>query len=122
MIKVIVKEHIIPAGSAIASYEATLSLGNEVKKVEGYYVQVLANGGLIEKRLKVSFSNTSKTIFEPITLGHLTVGEQVKIEDRFFTKEPFEVSNGSLTAKLVVHAVPLTDVIIQYIFLVNTEK
>lgn len=57
MIKQIVKEHIILAGSGIASYEARIDLGVEVKKIEGYYVQVLANGGLIQERLKVSFAN-----------------------------------------------------------------
>lgn len=121
MIKTIVKEHTIPALSAAAGYEARIDLGIESKKVLGYYVQVLQNGGLTPEQCKVSFANSSKTIFEPVTLGHLLVGKEVKIKDRFYTEEPFDV-DGYFNAKLVTPSATITPMVVQYIVLVDTKR
>lgn len=120
MIKQIVKSHVIPAASAIASYEKRIDLGTEVKKVLGYYVQVLKNGGLVPEQCTVSFANSSKTVFEPVGLGHLIVSSSVAIKDRFFREEPFQV-DGYLNSRVAIPAVPATVVEIQYILLVETN-
>jgi hypothetical protein len=119
MIKQLIKEHKIPAGSAISSYELRLDLGNEVKEVIGYYVQVLSNGGLTPEQCKLTFANSSKTIFEPVGLGHLIVSSSVAIKDRFFREEPFHV-DGFLNAKVAIPAIPASDLVVQYILLVKT--
>ena len=41
MIKQIVKQQTMLATSAVASYETRLDLGVEVKKILGYYIQIL---------------------------------------------------------------------------------
>ena len=121
MIKQIVKSHIIPALSGAATYEQRVDLGTEVKTVLGYYVQVIANGGLTPEACKVSFANSSKTVFEPVGLGHLIVSSSVAIKDRFFKEEPFNV-DGYLNSKLTIPAaVGGTAMEVQYIFLVETK-
>ena len=121
MIKTIVKEHTIPALSAAAGYETRIDLGVESKKVLGYYVQVLQNGGLIPEQCKLSFANSSKTVFEPVSLGHLIVSTAVKIKDRFYNEEPFDV-DGYFNAKLIIPSAPVTPVVVQYIVLVDTKR
>lgn len=121
MIKQIVKEQTILAGSGISSYETRLELGTEVKKVLGYYVQVLSNGGLTPEQCKLTFANSSKTIFEPVGLGHLIVSSSVAIKDRFFREEPFSV-DGYLNAKVAIPAIPATNLVVQYILLVETTQ
>ena len=121
MKKVIIKEHTILAASAVASYEKRLELGVEVKGVLGYYVQVLKNGGLTPEQCTVSFANATKTIFEPVGLGHLIVSSSVAIKDRFFREEPFDV-NGYLNVKVAIPAIPPTDLVIQYILLVEATS
>ena len=119
MIKQIVKQQTILATSAVASYETRLDLGVEVKKILGYYIQILKTGGLTPEQCTVSFANSSKTIFEPVGLGHLIVSSSVAIKDRFFREEPFPV-DGYLQARVAIPAVPGTDFVIQYILLVDT--
>lgn len=120
MIKQIIRSHSIPAASAIGSYEKLIELGTEVKKVEGYYIQVLKNGGLTPEQLTVSFANSSKTVFEPVGLGHLIVSSSVEISKRFFREEPFPV-DGKFNARVAIPAVPGTELLIQYVLLVNTN-
>ena len=119
MIKQIVKTQKIAAGSPIGSYEARLELGVEVKKIEGYYVQVLDNGGLTPEKCTVAFANSSKQVFEPVGLGHLIVSSSVAIKDRFFREEPFMV-DGYMNARVAIPAINPTQMIIQYVLLVNT--
>jgi hypothetical protein len=122
MIKQIVKSHIIAAGSAAATYETRVDLGTEVKKVIGYYVQVVNNGSVVPETCKVSFANSSKTVFEPVGLGHLIVSSSVAIKDRFFREEPFNVDgylNSKLTIPTPVGIVPME---IQYVLLVETNN
>lgn len=121
MIKQIVKTHKIPAGSPAAIYEARIDLGTEIKKVEGYYIQVLNNGGLAPEECKVSFANSAKTVFEPVGLGHLIVSSSVAIKDRFFREEPFPV-DGYLNSKITIPANTVGEMAVQYILLVNTER
>lgn len=121
MIKQIIKSHTIPAASAIASYEKRIELGTEVKKVLGYYIQVLKNGGLTPEQCTVSFANSAKTVFEPVGLGHLIVSSAVPIKERFFREEPFPV-DGFLNSKIAIPAIPATEVEIQYILLVETNS
>lgn len=121
MIKQIVKSHTIPALSAAATYETRIDLGTEVKTVLGYYVQVIANGGLTPEACKVSFANSSKTIFEPVGLGHLIVSSSVAIKDRFFKEEQFPV-DGYLNSKITIPAaVGANAMEVQYILLVETK-
>jgi hypothetical protein len=121
MIKQIIKEQIIPIGSAPAGYELRLELGSEIKKIEGYYVQVLEASTLTPSKCKVSFSDSSRTHFEPVGLNHLIVGQDVPIKDRFFKEDPIKVA-GYINAKVITNAlITGSDAVIQYIFLVNTE-
>lgn len=112
-------EQIIPAGSAISAYENRIELGLETKRVLGYYVLIIKTGGLIPESCQVTFSNASRTLFEPIGLGRFIVGYDLEIEKRFYTKEPFEV-NGFLNVKTSISAVPTTDFVVQYVLLVET--
>lgn len=121
MIKQIVKTQTVASGSGAATYETRLELGTEVKKVLGYYTQVLANGGLTPEACKVSFANSSKTVFEPVGLGHLIVSSSVAIKDRFFREEPFEV-DGYINAKLTTPGATTSDLTVQYILLVETTR
>lgn len=121
MIKQIIKSHVIPAASGIATYEKRIELGVEAKEIVGYYVQVLKNGGLTPEQCTVSFANSAKTVFEPVSLGHLTVSTAVAIKDRFFREEPFPV-DGYLNSKIAIPAVPATEFEIQYILLVRTNS
>jgi len=121
MIKQIVSEHLIPIGSGAAGYEKRIELGTEVNNVLGYYVLILKNGGLIPEQCKLTFSNSAKTIFEPVGLGHLMVGQSIAIKDRFFKEEPFHV-DGYVNAKLVIPSIVIgIDLIVQYVFLVQTK-
>lgn len=112
-------EQTITAGSAISAYENRIELGLETKRVLGYYVLIIKTGGLIPESCQVTFSNASRTLFDPIGLGHLIVGRNLKIRDRFYEDEPFEV-NGFLNVKTSISAVPATDFVIQYVLLVET--
>lgn len=120
MIKQIVKSHTIPSGSAAASYETRIDLGKEVKKVEGYYIQVIKNGGLTPEACKISFANSSKTVFEPVGLGHLIVSTAVAIKDRFFREEPF-VADGYINSKIEIPEATTAAFEVQLVLLVNTE-
>lgn len=120
MIKQIVKTQTVAALSAAGTFETKIELGTEVKRVLGYYVQVLADGGLVSKSQKVSYANSSKTIFEPVSLGHLIVGENVAIKERFFKEEPFNV-DGYVNSRITTNAaVGATAMEVQHIFLVET--
>lgn len=118
-IKIIIGEQIIPANSPITAYEKRVELGIETKRILGYYALIIQAGGLVPESCKVTFANASRTIFEPVGLGHLIVGRNVQIKDRFFKEEPFEV-NGFLNVKTSISAVPPTDFVIQYVLLVET--
>lgn len=119
MIKQIVKSHTIPAVSGAATYETRIDLGTEVKKVLGYYVVVVDNGSVTPEKCKVSFSNSSKTIFEPVGLGHLIVSSSVAIKDRFFREEPFNV-DGYMNSKLTIPVPTVGAMEVQYVLLVET--
>lgn len=118
-IKIFIGEQVIPVGSPITAYEKRVELGVETKRILGYYALIIQTGGLIPESCKATFSNASRTIFEPIGLGHLIVGRNVPIKDRFFKEEPFEV-NGFLNVKTAISAVPSADFVIQYILLAET--
>lgn len=120
MKKIIIKSHTINAGTALGSYEKRLDLGVEVKKVLGYYIQVLDNGGLAPEKMTVSYSNGQRTIFEPVTLAHLTVSSSVPIKDRFFREDSFDVP-GKLVTTLSIPSAPGADVTIQHVLLVETN-
>jgi hypothetical protein len=119
MIKQIVKSHTIPALSGAATYETRIDLGIEVKKILGYYVVVVDNGSVTPEKCKVSFANSSKTIFEPVGLAHLIVSSSVAIKDRFFKEEPFNV-DGYLNSKLTIPTATVGAMEVQYILLVET--
>lgn len=121
MIKQIVKSHTIPALSGAASYETRVDLGTEVKKVLGYYVVVIDDGSVNALKCKVSFANSSKTIFEPVGLGHLIVSSSVPIKDRFFREEPFTV-DGYFNSKLTIPTPTVGAMEVQYIVLVETTS
>jgi hypothetical protein len=118
-IKIFIGEQIIPADSPVTAYEKRIELGIETKKILGYYALIIQTGGLIPESCKATFSNASRTIFEPVGLGHLIVGKNVEIEKRFFMKEPFEV-NGFLNVKTSIATVPSSDFVVQYILLAET--
>jgi hypothetical protein len=122
MIKVLTQEQIIPAGSAAAVYEKRLELGSETKKVLGYYLLILQTGGLTPEQCKLTYANSSRTIFEPTGLGHLIVNAAVAIKDRFFREEPFDV-DGFIQSKITIPA-PLggTAFVLQHLLLVETSK
>lgn len=121
MIKVLVKEQTIVAAAAVGTYESRLDLGKEVKRVLGYYALIITDGGLVVAACKVSFSNSAKTIFEPVGLNHLIVSTSVPIKDRFFREEPFSADGGNVQAKVTIPAIPATAFTIQYVLLVETE-
>jgi len=119
MIKQIIKTHTVATGSGAATYEQRIEPGVEVKRILGYYVQVLKNGGLTPEQITVSFANSAKTIFEPVGLGHLIVSSSVAIKDRFFREEPFGI-DGYFNSKLTTPAVTASELQVQYILLVET--
>jgi len=120
-IKVIVGEISQSAGTPAASYEKRIELGVEVKKVIGYYVLPILNGGLVPEQCRLSLANSAKTLFEPVGLGHLIVNQNVAIKDRFFTEEPFDV-DGYVNARLAIPSPTTAPLLIQILFLVESTK
>ncbi len=120
-IKVITATHLIAAGTVAGTYDVRQELGKEVVEILGYYANVVKNGGITPEQCLVSFSNGSRTIFEPTGLGHLMVNSAVAIKDRFFKEEPFDVS-GYLNTRITTPATVGTDLMVQYMLLVKTTN
>lgn len=121
MIQVIAKTHELPAGAAVAGYDFRADFGNEYKRVIGYYVLILNNGGIQPAACRVSFANSAKTQVDKIALGHLIVDSSVAIKDRFFKEEPFDI-DGYVSTRLDVPAVLTQTLSVQYLFLLSTER
>ena len=111
----------IANGTAATTKDFTMNLGQETVAVLGYYAIVVKTGGLTPEQCLANFANSNKNIFEPVGLGHLLVGQNVAIKDRFFKEDPFDVA-GFVTTRFTTPAATTSDLLVQFIFFVETRN
>lgn len=119
--KTVIGTVLIPMGTPAGSKDFPMNLGQETVEVLGYYGIVVKDGGLIPEQCLVNFANSNRNIFEPVGLGHLLVNQSVAIEGRFFMKDPFDVA-GFVTTRLTTPVQTTSDLLVQFIFFVETRK
>ncbi len=120
-IKTVTKEIEIPINAVATKREFKHEFGVEYKRVVGYYALLLQNGGLTTDKIKVGISEGTRTIIDPTGVNHFTVGQDVKITDRFYKDEPIQIPGGYVTIMVEnLSAVsPVTPIVLQVIYQVE---
>ena len=122
-LKTVTKTIEIPINSVAAKRELKHEFGVEYKKVKGYYLQLLNNGGLTNDKIMVGLSEGTRTIIDPTGINHFLVGQDVAIKDRFYKDEPVVIPGGYINVLIenTVAVGALNPILVQVIYQVDNE-
>lgn len=120
--KVIVKTISIANATAAGTTPTQHDLGNQYKKLLGYFIINNSLGGLTTAQIKVGLSDNNRTILDPVGLEYHNVSTSVPIKDRFNKEECISLSDGKVTTNTVTSAITTSALELQVLFLVEKPQ